>query len=392
MPLSTVDGVPNSPTYRCECPPSWVGLNCDETLEEQAELGALFNVERPSPLPPLDVGGGHRRAQGYEPEPEPEPPLAAVMLHCRGQTPDLANEHCQRVHRDIGPGASTADGLTVLSSTPRGSKADSLESLSREQLIACMEQQLSVHACEQGAHRRAQDTDTTETADDTRRKLQQQTTAAVFHDPSDGSAKLCPASPCGHNPCLNGGVCSPSSVLATAGGEAAGFICSCTQGTSGATCEVVEPSPQFPGSRLVTPARGEQLNGWAGTEGQEWALCCSTFEGCDTAAKFHQACNAHTPTLTVARPRNHGSNPGDFTFGGFVRCPPPPLLAASGLRSVLVPILWPKNVFRPFFAAFPPKLRSWYVPLRLFLGRGVPACGRGPRRDGENGKQMDEIR
>eukprot|EP01045_Picozoa_sp_COSAG04_P006859 COSAG04_NODE_345_length_16159_cov_5.383126_14_plen_1155_part_01 len=46
MPLSTVDGVPNSPTYRCECPPSWVGLNCDETLEEQAELGALFDFDR----------------------------------------------------------------------------------------------------------------------------------------------------------------------------------------------------------------------------------------------------------------------------------------------------------------------------------------------------------
>ena len=36
MPLSTVDGVPNSPTYRCDCTPSWVGLDCTETVEEQA--------------------------------------------------------------------------------------------------------------------------------------------------------------------------------------------------------------------------------------------------------------------------------------------------------------------------------------------------------------------
>ena len=77
----------------------------------------------------------------------------------------------------------------------------------------------------------------------------------------------------------------------------------------------------FPGSRLLTPEWGGTLNGWAGKgEGQEWSLCCSTFEGCDTAAKFHAGCDAHTPTLTVAHNAgNGGSNPGNFTFGGFVR-------------------------------------------------------------------------
>ena len=56
-------------------------------------------------------------------------------------------------------------------------------------------------------------------------------------------------------------------------------------------------------------------------------------EGCDTAAKFHAACDAHTPTLTVAHNAggtsepswlNDGvsqTNPGNFTFGGFVRTP-----------------------------------------------------------------------
>ena len=73
--------------------------------------------------------------------------------------------------------------------------------------------------------------------------------------------------------------------------------------------------PSFRGSRLITDAAaGDTLNAWAGKhKDQEWALCCSTFEGCDTAAKFHAACDAHTPTLTV------GHNSRHFTFGGFVR-------------------------------------------------------------------------
>ena len=92
----------------------------------------------------------------------------------------------------------------------------------------------------------------------------------------------------------------------------------------------------FSESQLLTPEWGGQLNIWAGMEGQEWALCCSTFQGCDTGAKFHAACDAHTPTLTVAHnagcPSNCtdsqgnpvATNPGNFTFGGFVRSPPKP--------------------------------------------------------------------
>ena len=80
----------------------------------------------------------------------------------------------------------------------------------------------------------------------------------------------------------------------------------------------------FGESRLLTPEWGGQLNTWADTEGREWSLCCSTFEGCDTGAKFHAACDAHTPTLTVAHNAGGTSwdgrvNPGNFTFGGFVR-------------------------------------------------------------------------
>ena len=64
---------------------------------------------------------------------------------------------------------------------------------------------------------------------------------------------------------------------------------------------------------MIAPEWGKQLNVWMGNSSQVWSLCCSTFEGCDTAAKFHAGCDAHAPTLTVAH------NAGDFTFGGFVR-------------------------------------------------------------------------
>ena len=105
----------------------------------------------------------------------------------------------------------------------------------------------------------------------------------------------------------------------------------CANDAIAAWCAGVAPSPAppqlaaFRGSQLITDAGwGEQLNGWANMTGREWSLCCSTFEGCDTAAKFHAACDAHTPTLTVAH--NAGGtkyhvNPGNFPFGGFVRIP-----------------------------------------------------------------------
>ena len=55
-------------------------------------------------------------------------------------------------------------------------------------------------------------------------------------------------------------------------------------------------------------------------------LCCSTFEGCDNGTKFHAGCDAHTPTLTVVHNADGTylgkTNPGNFTFGGFVRTPP----------------------------------------------------------------------
>ena len=128
--------------------------------------------------------------------------------------------------------------------------------------------------------------------------------------------------------------------------------CRCEPGYSGAECglcadgfrisfslkvetfsEMFRCVPAFSESRMLTPEWGGRLAGWAGMEGHEWVLCCSTFEGCDTAAKFHAACDAHAPTLTVAHNAGDGgSNPGNFTFGGFVRSPPKP--AEACIRAV----------------------------------------------------------
>ena len=172
---------------------------------------------------------------------------------------------------------------------------------------------------------------------------------------------------CGlHGSCGGGGACACESaryggVLCEVDcgehGTADGNHCVCESARYGGhRCEVdcgahgsskpdgsCEPA-NFRGSRLLAVEWGGKLNGWAGKgEGQEWSLCCSTFEGCDTAAKFHAACDAHTPTLTVAHNAGgtsdcpswqydctgYGSNPGNFTFGGFVRSSP----LACGLRS-----------------------------------------------------------
>ena len=112
MPLSTVDGQPNTKTYRCRCPPSWTGLNCDVTVEEEAQLATMFDTHHPATVAPPS-GGGHRRAQGAEPEPEPGPVYAAVTLHARGQTAALATDHLAKVRERYtnGPGGTTSNGI-----------------------------------------------------------------------------------------------------------------------------------------------------------------------------------------------------------------------------------------------------------------------------------------
>ena len=86
-----------------------------------------------------------------------------------------------------------------------------------------------------------------------------------------------------------------------------------------AWCEAQYP---FGGSHLIkTREWATTLNTWAGFgNATQWSLCCSTFEGCNTTAKFHAGCDAHNITLTVVHNAGRGrGNPGNFTFGGFVR-------------------------------------------------------------------------
>ena len=159
----------------------------------------------------------------------------------------------------------------------------------------------------------------------------------------------------------------------------------CANDAIAAWCAGAAPSPAppqqlaaFRGSRLITDtAWGRQLNTWAGMEGREWSLCCSTFEGCDTGAKFHAACDAHTPTLTVAH--NTGGtndkgekNPGNFTFGGFVRSHSLFPLAGSDLSRlcVLAPFFRHSPArFFPLFDAFLPRF-DWESVER----RNSPLC------------------
>jgi hypothetical protein len=80
--------------YTCHCPPSWLGVNCEESAEEAVEESSLFHIANQGAAPP--PGGGHRRTQGLgEPEPEPETMHALITLSARGQTATLAQRHIE---------------------------------------------------------------------------------------------------------------------------------------------------------------------------------------------------------------------------------------------------------------------------------------------------------
>jgi hypothetical protein len=119
--------------------------------------------------------------------------------------------------------------------------------------------------------------------------------------------------------CSGHGSCEPNS------GE-----CRCAPGFTGVDCaEEYGKSPYFPGSRLITKAGGDNLDGWmkAKMKGKQWSLCFSSFT--DDATKpsaFHRQCDQYSTTLTVVR------NSLNYTFGGYVRVPPASFL----LRCVLL--------------------------------------------------------
>ena len=84
----------------------------------------------------------------------------------------------------------------------------------------------------------------------------------------------------------------------------------------------------FPDSRIILDRDwAAAINLRIGTPEQEWELCYSTYtdpRGATTGTKaFHKQCDQFFPTVTVVH--NSGgtykghTNPGNFTFGGFVR-------------------------------------------------------------------------
>ena len=94
--------------------------------------------------------------------------------------------------------------------------------------------------------------------------------------------------------------------------------CRCALGYIGVDCAEDDRSPYFPGSRLITKAGGDNLNGWmeAKAKGKQWSLCFSSFtDDATTPSTFHRQCDQHNTTLTVAR------NSLNYTFGGYVRLP-----------------------------------------------------------------------
>ena len=80
-----------------------------------------------------------------------------------------------------------------------------------------------------------------------------------------------------------------------------------------------EQGQHFPGARLITAEWGDNLNAWmpAKVKGKQWSLCFNSFTNdARTPSTFHELCDQHNTTLTVAR------NSLNYTFGGYVRLPP----------------------------------------------------------------------
>eukprot|EP01043_Picozoa_sp_COSAG02_P016867 COSAG02_NODE_751_length_17653_cov_172.765011_10_plen_217_part_00 len=120
--------------------------------------------------------------------------------------------------------------------------------------------------------------------------------------------------------------CSTHGTCDTKKGE-----CRCESNYGGANCETFVSSPYFPGSQLVTVDWGKQLNEWKGKADQRWVLCYSSFTNdSGTPVVWHQLCDPHTNTLSVAHAE--GTN---HTFGGFVGLN---LLPFRTILSCLLPV------------------------------------------------------
>jgi hypothetical protein len=79
--------------------------------------------------------------------------------------------------------------------------------------------------------------------------------------------------------------------------------------TNSAPTNSLSAGSAFPESRLITPAHGAQVNGWANQAvDQKWELCYNSHTMNKTTAEFHKRCDEFKPTVTVAR--NSGSAAG----------------------------------------------------------------------------------
>ena len=72
--------------------------------------------------------------------------------------------------------------------------------------------------------------------------------------------------------------------------------------TNSAATNPLSAGSAFPESRLIMPAHGAQLSGWANQAvDQKWELCYTSHTMSKTTAEFHKRCDEFKPTLAVAR-------------------------------------------------------------------------------------------
>ena len=191
-------------TYRCECPPSWVGVACEESVADAADrasqsTGMFQGGGNGNQDNGHGGGGGHRRRS----QQQTVPALAAVKIDSRGQTPALAHAQLSAV---LNRTEESGDRRRL-----RQYEADSYCAARVSQLQSELQQCRSRSNCTSVAGPGAGKA----TVPSARRRAQS-ASAASIHTSSDGSLALCPVRQCALAPCQNGGESTSCSIATLA--------------------------------------------------------------------------------------------------------------------------------------------------------------------------------
>ena len=194
-------------TYRCECPPSWVGVACEESVADAADRASqstgMFQGGGNGNQDNGQGGGGHRRRS----QQQTVPALAAVKIDSRGQTPALAHAQLSAV---LNRTEESGDRRRL-----RQYEADSYCAARVSQLQSELQPCRSRSNCTSVAGPGAGKATTAATVPSARRRAQG-ASAASIHTSSDGSLALCPVRQCALAPCQNGGESTSCSIATLA--------------------------------------------------------------------------------------------------------------------------------------------------------------------------------